>query len=188
MFRQALNLLAQRAADADRDADLLTRYLVFMQNVYYGGADSDYVKWALSVAGVNNAWVEGCVMGPGTVTVWIMTPHGLPDKILCQKVWEYIETVRPVTATRIFVTGPNAKKVTITITDLEPDDEELKTAIEAGLARYFNGLKKGEDVKVKDVYAAISTVSGIENYHIDLTEDIEVADTEIAVLEEVIWA
>lgn len=181
-------VLIGSGADDENDDDLLARYLVFIQNVYYGGADSDYVKWALSVPGVNNAWAVGCAMGPGTVTVWIMTPHGLPDKVLCQKVWEYIETVRPVTATRIFVTGPNAKKVTITITDLEPDDEELKTAIEAALAKYFNGLKKGEDVKVKDVYATISTVSGIENYHIDLTEDIIVADTEIAVLEEVIWA
>lgn len=107
---RATVVLIGSGADDESDADLLTRYLVFMQNVYYGGADSDYVKWALSVAGVNNAWVEGCVMGPGTVTVWIMTPHGLPDKILCQKVWEYIETVRPVTATRIFVTGPNAKR------------------------------------------------------------------------------
>lgn len=175
-------------ADIETKKDLLVRYLITIRNVFYGGADTDYIKWALSVEGVNNAWAEGCTMGVGTVTVWIMTPIGVPDTVLCQKVRTFIETVRPVTVKRIFVTGLNEKTVTITITGLTPDNDSLRALIEVSLLKYFKGLKKGEKVKLKDVYDAITAVQGVENYHIDLVNDIEVAANEIAVLGGVAWA
>ncbi len=175
-------------ADRETDADLLARYLVYMENLYYGGADSDYKKWALSIAGVNRAWVEGCAMGAGTVTVRIMTPTGLPDDVLLKKVWDYIETIRPVTARRIFVVAPNIKYVDIPISGLEPNTTDMRDKVESVITDIFNKITDlGATVKLIDLNADLTLIPGINDFHIDLDANITAQNNEILVLRSVQW-
>lgn len=125
-------------ADIETDKDLLARYLEVIRNIFHGGIDSDYVKWALSVEGVNRAWVYGCEMGAGSVTIRIMTPDGFPDQILCAKVKAFIDTVRAPTVKRIFVVSPIAKPINPVFGGVLPDSPEMKTAIEQSLSRFLD--------------------------------------------------
>lgn len=175
-------------ADRESDADLLSRYLVYMHNLYYGGADSDYQKWALSVEGVNRVWVAGCEVGAGTVTIRIMTPAGLPDEALCQKVASYIETLRPVTAKRIFVMSPKVKTVDLTISGLTPNTAENRERVESAIAGVFAAVQDlGAVIRAAELNAVIYSALNGADYKLELNSNIVCAKNELAVLGEVIW-
>ena len=175
-------------ADRESDADLLSRYLVYMHNLYYGGADSDYQKWALAVEGVNRVWVAGCEVGAGSVTIRIMTPAGLPDEALCQKVAAYVETLRPVTAKRIFVLPPKVKTVDLAISGLLPDTEENRERAEAAIAGVFAAITGlGAVIKAAELNAAVYAALNGADYKLELNENIVCAQNELAVLGEVRW-
>lgn len=56
-------------ANAELDDPYRVRVLDRIQEPPHGGADFDYTKWALEVAGVTRAWVGALELGPGAVTV-----------------------------------------------------------------------------------------------------------------------
>lgn len=176
-------------ADAETDEELLRRYLSYMRNLYYGGADSDYEKWALSVPGVSNAWAEGCKMGAGTVTVRIMSPSGVPDEVLCQKVRDYIRSVCPVTVKRIFVVAPLAKVIDIEIANLQPDNAEMKAAVEASVRQYFETeVKPGGEIIISKINFAILGTTNLTDYKLVApTDNVQCGVGEIAVLGEIKW-
>lgn len=184
----AVVLSVGAGADKETDADLLSRYLVYMRNLYYGGADSDYLKWALSVEGVNRAWVSGCEVGAGSVTVRIMTPWGMPDDALCQKVWAYIETLRPVTAKRIFVMSPKVRRIDLAISGLTPNTAENRERAETALAGFFAEITDlGAVIRVTDLNAVLYNSLNGADYKLELNANINCAVSELAVLGEVRW-
>ena len=80
---------------------LRSRVIRSYRVIPHGGAASDYETWALEVPGVTRAWCRGGLLGPGTVTVFIMRdedPQPVPNDEQLAEVQEYIEPLRPVTA------------------------------------------------------------------------------------------
>jgi uncharacterized phage protein gp47/JayE len=59
-------------ADVENDESLRSRMLEAYQNVPQGGAQKDYVTWALQVNGVTRAWCNPNGFGAGTVVVYTM--------------------------------------------------------------------------------------------------------------------
>jgi uncharacterized phage protein gp47/JayE len=59
-------------ADVENDTSLRMRMLQAYQNVPQGGAQRDYVTWALQVNGVTRAWCNPNGFGAGTVVVYTM--------------------------------------------------------------------------------------------------------------------
>lgn len=185
----AIVKLIGAGADAETDADLLVRYLEFIRNLYLGGADSDYRKWALSVEGVSRAWVEPHGAGPGTVIIRIMTPTGFPDEVLLNKTLAYIKTKCPVTVKRIFVIAPNQKPIDLTIVNLTPDTLEMRAAIIESLNNALNtNAEPGGKVLLARLHAAILSAIGTGNYKLIVPlDDIALDVGEIATLGAVTW-
>ena len=181
-------ILVGAGADDETDKDLLARYLAFVRNVFHGGNNSDYVKWALQVEGVNRAWCYPCALGPGTAIVRIMTPQGFPDELLCQKVVAHVNSVRPPTYKRFLVLSPTAKAIDIELT-IVPDNEELRQAITSALQSILDDESAPEGtVLVSDIHRAILTVSGIKDYTLHRpAQNISCGLGELAVLGVVTW-
>lgn len=59
-------------ADVEPDDSLRSRMLEAYQNVPQGGAQKDYITWALQVNGVTRAWCNPSGFGAGTVVVYTM--------------------------------------------------------------------------------------------------------------------
>lgn len=175
-------------ADDETDADLLARYLNFMQNVAEGGAKGDYERWALEIEGVNRAWCTAHEMGSGTVTVRIMTPTGIADEQLCKKVKEYIDKVKPVTVKRLLVVTLIEEFVMIKASII-PNTPEVRTAAEAELQSLF---KRNVEPQMKIVRSkineAISIAPGEEDHNlIEPTADLQASYGAYLILQEVIW-
>lgn len=175
-------------ADEETTRDLLIRYLEYIRNTYHGGADKDYVKWALQVEGVNRAWAYPCEQGIGTVTVRIMTPLGFPDAILLKKVEDYINTVRPPTYNEFFVVSPIEKKIAHHLM-IKPDTEDNRAAVSAALSHAYDIQDKpGGLLLLKDLHSALLSVTALEDYRIDEPHsNIQLATGEYGVLGEIEW-
>lgn len=155
-------------ADDEEDKDLAARLHQLIQSIYHGGNDNDYVKWALQVEGVNEAWAYPCEQGVGTMTVRIMTPDGFPDAILCQKTAEHIDRLRPPTYNEFFVVSPMGEPINLVISNLDPATDEMKAAISASLRASFAANRKpGGLVTTKQLNSAILATVGLNNYHLD---------------------
>lgn len=59
-------------ADVETDEQLWTRAMYAYANPPMAGAPSDYVQWALAVAGVTRAWCAPNAFGLGSIVVYIM--------------------------------------------------------------------------------------------------------------------
>ena len=189
LSRSATVVLIGAGADIETDKDLLVRYLEHVRNVFHGGNDADYVKWALQVEGVNRAWCYPCALGPGTAIVRIMTPQGFPDAILIKKVEDYINSVRPPTYTRFKVLSPTAKAIDFEIR-IVPNNEEIQTAVTLALKSLLDDSSEPEGtVYVSKIHGAILSVSALEDYTlIKPSENITCGLGELAVVGEITWS
>lgn len=161
------------AADQETDAALVERYIARIQEPPHGGADHDYVAWALEVPGVTRAWAKR-ELGVGTMTVRIMldgvraSSGGLPldeDRAL---VLAHIDKVRPTTVAQVYVPGQIAQPFNLTISDLIGDTPEVRANIRTEL----NAMLRARAAPGRMIYAswireAISAATG-EDHH-DLT-------------------
>ncbi|MBC3952196.1 baseplate J/gp47 family protein [Pseudomonas folii] len=102
--------------------------------VPHGGNQSDYVTWALEVPGVTRAWVRRHWMGPGTVGLFVVRDGDIdpiPNAEQLQRVYEYIESMRPVTA-EVRVLAPVELPIQYEI-KLTPDSGAIRAAVEEAL-------------------------------------------------------
>jgi len=132
-------------SDEETDDALRERVLLRIRRPPRGGHESDYIAWALEVAGTTRAWAFGEMPGIGQVTVLFVQDGDpvsiLPDAGEITAMIAYLnshvdpesgQTVgRPATADMI-VAAPTllAQAYTITIT---PDTAEIRLAVEAEL-------------------------------------------------------
>jgi len=135
--------------DAEADKNLLTRLLRRIQNPPHGGADIDYVDWALEIAGVTRAWCLPNWLGRGTVGVtFVMDDQAgsiLPEPAKVAEVAAHIElhtdvqtgkkTGRPVTA-EVYVFAPVLRPLDLAIR-LLPDTAAIRVNVAAELADMF---------------------------------------------------
>ena len=183
-------------ADQETDDDLRTRMLAKYQSTARGGANSDYVEWALEVAGVTRSWVNPRGFGVGTVVVYVMLDsanaeaNGFPsgtdgmsaldnraslastatgDQLT---VANAIFASQPVTA-MVYVCSPIASPVDFTISGLTASDV-LKAAIAQAIAQVF--LDEGEplagsQVDLSSIEAAIAAITGSSGFVITAPAD-----------------
>ncbi len=112
----------------ESDLEVRTRLLNAIRNPALGGSQSDYVKWALSVLGVQRAWCIPNYVGIGTVGVVIMPEGGgIASDALIATVAAYIETQRPVGAD-VRVLGVNVLTGSMSI-DITPRSDTIAAAL-----------------------------------------------------------
>ncbi len=86
-------------ADTESDTAFRARLLQKIQLPSASGIESDYVRWALEVQGVEAARCVGLWNGPGTVKVIIAGANMQPaDGETLQRCEEHLEVVRPIGA------------------------------------------------------------------------------------------
>ena len=175
-------------ADMETTDDFRSRMLKAYREPPQGGAESDYEKWALDVAGVTRAWAVGEAMGAGTVTVFFMMDiveavhQGFPqgtngvatdetraapatgDQLL---VANHIFPLRPVTAL-VYAAAPVKQTVAFTIANTTSNDQ--RTAIEAAIDEVFiRTAEPGGTVDILTIQAAVASVPGAEDDGVTIT-------------------
>lgn len=179
-----------QGADAEDDAALLARVLARIQQPPMGGAASDYVAWALQVAGVTRAWVYPLEGGPGTVTVRFVRENDvsiIPDGPEVAAVQSYIDARRPVTA-QLTVAAPVALALDMSIT-LTPNTAAVRAAVQAELADVIRREgQPGGTLLLSHLREAISVAAG-ETNHVLTTPAADVTHTtnQIPVLGTITW-
>ncbi|MBS1198679.1 MAG: hypothetical protein H6R18_2464 [Proteobacteria bacterium] len=154
-------------ADIETDDALRARLLARIQQPPHGGADFDYVAWALEVPGVTRAWLYAAELGLGTVTLRFVRDNDasiIPDAGEVATVQAYIDARRPVTAA-VTVAAPIAVPLNFTITGLTPDTAAVKEAVEDELSDLL--LRKatpGGTILLSHLRAAISSATGETDY------------------------
>ena len=150
--------------DIESDADLLARVLIYMQLPPMGGAKHDYYRWAMSIAGVTDAYIFTQRRAANGVDVVIETTGGLPSAQLIADVSAYIngDTVRPVGAD-VLVMGPTLVAVNI-VASLVLSGITLAdatTRIDSLLQTYFATLRIGDVVRRVKLTALMTSVTGV---------------------------
>ncbi|MBB5414115.1 baseplate J/gp47 family protein [Paraburkholderia atlantica] len=174
-----------RGADVETQDEFYGRVMSAYQTAPQGGAKSDYVTWALQVAGVTRAWVTPNGFGAGTVVVYVMLDsaesahNGFPqgtngvaaadtraapatgDQLT---VANYIYNLQPVTAL-VYVCAPTQNTVPFSISGTSSWNAATKTAVSTAIAGVFqsNG-SPGGTVNMSDIESAIAAVSGTAGF------------------------
>ena len=179
---------------ADEEPDVLFRQRCYLawDELSQGGTAAAYVSWALSVPGVQSAFVDDNLpRGDGTLDVYIVGEAGLPDPALIAEVQALIDLNRPITADAL-VKAPDPVEVAITMAVVPRagyDTTAMDTEIRRRLAVYFadiddatlaiTRLGVGNDVVVSQIVAVAMGVSGV--YSVTLSapaSDVVVAPNE----------
>ncbi len=178
-------------ADFETDAALRARLLARIQAPPHGGAESDYVAWALEVAGVTRAWVYPGELGAGTVTVRFVRDDDasiIPDAAEVAAMQAYLDPLRPVTAA-LTVVAPVAVPLNLTIS-LTPNTSTVQAAVTAELADLLRReAEPGGTILISHIREAISLAAG-ETDHALTSPVADVTHTtgQIATLGTITWA
>lgn len=161
--------------DAETDEEYRTRILQRVQSPPMGGTADDYVSWALDVPGVGNAWCYPLAGGAGTVSVCVISDDEVdptPSAQLLSDVEAYISTKKPVTAAlTVESTTDNYgalgyAEINVSLRMENYTDTGLRQRIEDNLNSLFAPHKPGENIKISQIWGAISA-SGVTDYEID---------------------
>ena len=163
--------------DVENDDDLRSRILHRIQNPPMGGAQADYVTWALAVPGVTRAWAAP-EQGVGTITVRFLMDElraeddGWPLPTDVQEVHDYINKMRPVTVKDCYVVAPIKEFVDVTIQNLVPDTAAAEAAVEASLRdMLFRNASPGQTIYAAWISYAIMNAPGVQSFKLITTED-----------------
>lgn len=152
--------------DVESDAELQARIVARMKSPPHGGSASDYVAWALEVAGVTRAWVRAKAMGENSVVVVFVRDNDadiVPDALACAQVQAHLDSVRPVTAT-VYAVAPVPKPVAYKIR-LRPDSIAARAAVEQSLqAMHIRDGDLGKELQLSRIVEAISVAVGEESH------------------------
>lgn len=155
-------------------ARLLRRY----KNPPRGGADGDYVSWALEVPGVLRAWEYTARTTARTVDLlFVVEVEGdlnawtIPNATQITAVQDYLNAKAPSTVT-VTVSAPTAQSITLDIT-LAPDDANTRAAVESSLKQmYSREASPGGTIPRSVVLAAISDAAGETDHALNTAGDI----------------
>lgn len=148
-----------------------TRLLLHFREPPEGGADQDYVAWALEVPGVTRAWPSPNENGLGTVVVRFMMddlPDPFPTGPAVAIMQAKLEEERPITA-EVTAEAPTPLDVAFTI-QVVPNTAAVKAAVEAELVDLFRREAEpgdgsgGGTVELSKIRTAIGIAEGLEDY------------------------
>ena len=180
-------------ADPEDDDSLRRRVLARIQEPPAGGAQHDYVAWALQVPGIARAYCYPQRMGLGTVGLAVLAEDGqggwtIPDQAAVDAVADHIEPLRPVTA-EVHVFAPQAAPLDFDIR-VTPDTSQVRAAVEAELADLIQRESQPEGtLLISHIREAISIAAG-ENDHtlISPTDNVTAAAGEIITMGSITWS
>lgn len=161
--------------DEETDEALRARFYTKVQLPATSGNAYHYKKWALEVAGVEDAKIFPLDHGPGTVTILIVGEDKKVNTALENTVAEYIETVRPIGAS-VTVDSPEKTAVHVSA-DILPDGSREKDTItedfKEKLADYLKGLVFTDyRVSFAKVGSILLSIPGVKDY-----DDLRLNDT-----------
>jgi uncharacterized phage protein gp47/JayE len=175
--------------DLEQDAPMRSRMIESYTAPPHGGAQADYVTWALAVPGVTRAWCNPQGMGPGTVVVYFMEdvadaayggfPQGSNGVATDETrdtaatgdqlaVANYIYSLRNVTAL-VYATSPIAQTQAFTISGLSGISTAQKAQVTAALQAMFVELDSAlgtTGIDQSDCDGAIEAVAGLPDFAI----------------------
>jgi len=151
-----------------------TRLLQHLQQPPAGGADGDYIGWALAVAGVTRAWTYPLELGLGTVVVRFVRDNDvgsiLPDAGEVAAVQASLDANRPITAVATAV-APTSIALSFTL-HIVPDNADTRAAVTAELvdlmtrvAEPGDGVGRGT-ILVSAVRTAVGVAEGVTDYFV----------------------
>ena len=154
-------------SNQETDDELRARIQYAFANPPAGGSASDYVQWALQVAGVTRAWCLPSYLGAGTVGVTFALDGDpvsiIPTAAEVTAMQAYIVALAPITAT-IYAFAPTLLPVAFTI-HISPDNSDLRIAVAASLDDLM--LREGGPLKtipLSHISEAISLTPGIYDH------------------------
>lgn len=154
-------------SDKESIEALRVRLIQRIQTPPQGGAASDYVLWALEVAGVTRAWCYPEEGGPNTVTVRFVRDDDasiIPDSSEVAAVQAYINTKRPVSAV-VTVAAPTAAPLNFTFSSMSPNTSAIRAAVQDSLADLIRRESQpAGTLLISHIRDAISSVSGVNDY------------------------
>lgn len=134
-----------QGADQETDDQLRVRILHRKRYPPHGGAEYDYVAWALELPGVTRVFPKGNAFGKGTVGVWFLMDDtyvaGIPQPADVAAVQAHIDTLSPVTA-NVIVQAPIPDCFDIVVKGLSPDTQAVRESVAAELAGMFRNMAK----------------------------------------------
>ena len=151
--------------EQESDTELLARLLELIRRPPAGGNKFDYKCWALEVDGVTSAIVYPLRRGLGTVDIVITSGEHLPSDEIIKATQDYIDSVRPVTTSNVYVSAPSPLRCGFNV-KVQLDGMTLKEAellVEDALREHVNRLQPGEPLIVSQIEAIISNIDGIED-------------------------
>lgn len=169
-------------ADMEKEQDFRRRVLRAFQTEAEGGSESDYRRWALSVAGVTRAWVSPRLLGAGSVGLYIMCDgndranQGFPkgtDGVATQETYLYAKAtgdqrrvadsvflLRPVT-TLVWVCSPLKKIIDFDIGGIPQADADTVAAINDTIDQvFFENGEPGGKIYLSDLNQALGSLPG----------------------------
>jgi len=178
-------------ADRETDDALRGRVMARIQQAPMGGAQADYVAWALEVAGVTRAWCYPLEGGPGTVVVRFVRDTDaslIPDAGEVAAVQAYIDDRRPVCA-QVTVLAPTAAALNMSIT-LTPGTAAVKAAVTAELADVLQReAYPGGTILLSHLREAISVAAGeTNNVLVSPVADVTHSAGQMPVLGTITWS
>lgn len=157
--------------DEEGTEELRDRYLLRLREPPEGGADQDYIAWALEVAGVTRAWVYPNEDGLGTVVVRFVRDGESPIFPSAGEVTAMqtkLDEERPITA-EVTAEAPTELAVAFTI-EITPDNADTRAAVTAELADLMTRVAEPGDgagrgtVLLSQIRTAIGTAEGVTDY------------------------
>lgn len=191
-------------ADAETDDELRTRMLAAYATTPMGGAQADYVSWALEVPGVTRAWCLPNGAGVGTVVVYVMLdeahPDGFPvgtDGVSSSEprsvaatgdqlaVANHLWPLAPVTAL-VTVVAPVAQPIAFTIAGVPVS---YRSAVSAALsAQLRHDGSPGGTVRIAALWAAVRSL-GLTTFDINIpSDDVTATAGHLPTLGTITWA
>jgi uncharacterized phage protein gp47/JayE len=178
--------------EIESDDDLRVRLLARIQQPPHGGANFDYVAWALEVSGVTRSWCYPAYLGLGTVGVTFVCDDQdtsiIPDASMVTTVQDYIDALRPVTAD-VTVFAPVAVPLNPTIA-VTPNTAAVKEAVQAELEDLISREAiPGGTIYLSHIREVISQAAG-ETNHVLTSPSADVVRTagQITTLGTITWA
>lgn len=153
--------------DEETIDSLRARYLLRRREPPEGGADQDYIAWALAVPGVTRAWVYPNENGLGTVVVRFVRDNDVgsifPDAGEVTAVQTALTGERPITAA-VTAVAPTDLAVNFTV-HITPDTTDTRAAVNAELADLLKRVgAPGTTVLLSAIRTALGTAEGVTDY------------------------
>lgn len=182
-------------SDAETDEALRSRLLAKRRQPPMGGAEHDYVTWALEVPGVTRAWALSTYPGAGMVGVTFATDNAsggpIPAIVDVEAVQAHLEEVRPLQSV-VTAFAPTEVQLNPRIL-VTPDTTEVRAAVEASLTDMLRRESEpSATIYLSHVREAVSQAQGeTDNQVLELAgepaADVVLAITELATLGTITW-